>query len=97
MKSTVWLLAAAMSVSSLALAQTVKNPGVTEITDQAKIAEIEQHAQRLASGAAATPMMGEHDHMQKHDMRHYKHKGMHKRAMKDKAPSDTPMANDSKG
>jgi hypothetical protein len=99
MKSTAWLIAAAISVSSLALAQTATNPAVTEITDPAKIAEIEQHAQRLAAGAPpATPMTGERDHMKEHGMRHHKHKAMHhKRAMKDKAPSDTPMATDSKG
>jgi hypothetical protein len=86
-----------MSVASLALAQTAKNPGAVQITDPAKIAEIERHAQQLASAAPTTPMTGERAQTKKHGMRHHKNKGMHKRAMKDKAPSDTPMATDSKG
>ncbi len=92
MKSRIWLVAAAMSVSSLALAQS---GGVTENTDPAKIAAIEQHAQQLASGAPTTPMM---DDMHKHHMGHHKHhKGMHKHAAKDKGAEDKPMANESKG
>lgn len=96
MKSTTWLFAAAMSVSGLALAQST----VTQITDPAKIAEIEQHAQQLAAGGQAqpTPAMGEHEQM-------HKQKKMHHRAMKskakakakDKAAPDTPMATESKG
>lgn len=97
MKSSVWLFAAAISVSGLALAQNAPKAGVTEITDPAKIAEIEQHAQQLAAGQSATPAPAEHGHMRKHGMRHHKHKAKHERAMKDKAPSDTPMATDSKG
>jgi hypothetical protein len=97
MKASAWLFSAAMTVSSLALAQTEMKSGVTESTDPAKIAEIERHAQELASGAQATPMTDERDHMQKHDKRHHKNKAIQKRAKKDKAPSDKPMATESKG
>lgn len=95
MKASAWLFAAAMSASGLALAQAATPPGVTESTDPAKIAEIERHAQQLASGAQATPAMGEHDQMKK---RHHKNKAKHKHAMKEKekAASDTPMATESK-
>ena len=86
MKARTWLFAAAMSVSGLALAQT--NAGVTQSTDPAKIAEIERHAEQLKSGQPTTPMMDKH---------HKHHKAMHRRAMKEKAPSDTPMATESKG
>lgn len=100
MKSRTWLFAAALSISGLALAQAPMKPGVTESTDPAKIAEIEAHAQRLSGGAGAAPapMMGEHEHMRKHGMRHHKrmHKGMRKHEMKEKAPSDTPMATEPK-
>lgn len=109
MKARIWLFAAAMSITGLALAQT--NPGVTQITDPAKIAEIERHAEQLRSGAPATPMMDERRDRREHGMRqdgrrhegrrhhmHRKHhKAMHRRAMKEKAPSDTPMATESKG
>lgn len=98
MKATTWLFAAAMSVSGLALAQ---NAGVTTITDPAKIAEIERHAEQLKSGQPTTPMMEEHTGKRQHGMRHHgkRHhkKAMHNRAMKEKAPSDTPMATESKG
>lgn len=102
MKSRTWLFAAALSISGLAMAQAPMKQGVTQNTDPAKIAEIEAHAQRLASGAAAAPapMMGEHEHMRKHGMRHHHkrmHKGMSKHDMKEKAPSDTPMATEPKG
>jgi hypothetical protein len=103
MKASTWLLAAAMSVSGLALAQTASNSGVTEITDPARIAEIEQHAQQLASRGQTTPAMGGHDHMRMHKrgMHHNKHRAMHHRGMKnkanDKAAPDTPMAAESKG
>jgi hypothetical protein len=111
MKASAWLFAAAMSVSSFALAQNALPPGVTQITDPAKIAEIERHAQQLASGQPTTSMKEERHHMRdgkrhhkhgmrhhgkKHGMRHHKNKAMHKDAMKDKAPSDTPMATESK-
>lgn len=101
MKPSTWLLAAAMSVSGMALAQST----VTQITDPAKIAEIEQHAQQLAAGGQAqpAPAMGEHQQMHQRGMRHHKHRSMHHhhRGMKNKAqekPStDTPMATESKG
>jgi hypothetical protein len=99
MKATTWLFAAAMSVSGLALAQS--NAGVTTITDPAKIAEIERHAEQLKSGQPSTPMMDEQHGMRHHGMRHHgkRHhkKAMRNRAMKDKAPSDTPMAPEAKG
>jgi hypothetical protein len=85
-----------MSVSGLALAQTATK-GATEITDPAKIAEIERHAQQLASAGPAMQNTGERDSIHKHGKRHHKNKAAHKRANKDKAPSDTPMANDTKG
>lgn len=98
MKTTTWLFAAAMSFSGLALAQS--NQGVTVITDPAKIAEIEAHAEQLKNNQPA-PMMDEHRGNRHHGMRHHKHarhhKAMHRRAMKEKAPSDTPMATESKG
>ena len=101
MKSRAWFFAAALSASSLALAQTAITSSVTENTDPAKIAQIEEHARQLASQTPTTPMMGEHEHMQKHGkgkhgMRHHKSKAMHQRATKNKAPSDTPMAAESK-
>lgn len=86
MKSRAWLAAAVMSISSLAQAQ-----GISQTTDPARIAAIEQHAQQLASGAQTTPMMGDH-RTQKHAMRRHKHKAMHKGAMKHKASPDKPMA-----
>ena len=97
MKSITFLFAAAMSVSGLALAQSATNPGVTEITDPAKIAEIEQHAQQLAAAQSATPATAEHEHMRKHGMRHQKHKAQHKREMKDQPAPDAPVVPDSKG
>lgn len=98
MKATTWLFAAAMSVSGLALAQSGQ---VTTITDPAKIAEIERHAEQLKSGQPAAPMMNETQVKQRHGMRHNKqrkhHKPMHRGAKKAKAPADTPMATESKG
>lgn len=98
MKATTWLFAAAMSVSGLALAQSGQ---VTTITDPAKIAEIERHAEQLKSGQPATPMMDEQQVKKHNAMRHHKqrkhHKAMHRGAKKDKAPADTPMATESKG
>jgi hypothetical protein len=99
MKARTWLFAAALSVSGLALAQS--NPGVTTITDPAKIAEIERHAEQLKSGQPTTPMMDEQRGERHHGMRHHKrsrhHKAMHRGQMKDKAPADAPMATESKG
>lgn len=96
MKPSVWLFAAAMSVSSLALAQS---SGVKEITDPAKIAEIERHAQELSSGSqqtsTATTPTGDMDHM-RHGARHHKAKPKHHRAMKEKAATDQPMATEAK-
>jgi hypothetical protein len=96
MKASAWLFSAAMSVSGLALAQTAPQPHVTESTDPAKIAEVERHAQELAA-KRTTPTMDEGDHMQKQRTRPNKNKAKQKRAKKDKAPSDTPMAPETKG
>lgn len=98
MKSTTWLFAAAMSVSGLAMAQST----VTEITDPAKISEIEQHAKQLAAGgqsqSEATPAMGEHQHMGQHKKMHHRAmKNKAKAKAKDKAAPDAPMATESKG
>ena len=101
MNSSAWILSAALSVSTLALAQ---DAGVTETTDPAKIAAIEQHAQALASRPSAMAT-GEGGQVSQHGMRHHKSKAMHSdkahhpRAKKDKAgkpASDMPMATDSK-
>jgi hypothetical protein len=97
MKASAWLFSAAMSVSSLALAQTAPQSNVTESTDPAKVAEVERHAQQLAAGAQTTPTMDERDHVQKQRARPNKNKAKHKRAKKDQAPSDTPMATEKKG
>ncbi len=100
MKFSPWLAVAAMSVSSLALAQSAMNPGVSESADPAKISAIEQHAQQLMSGAQTTPMMGDHDGMHEHGMHHKHHHkhGMHHQKGKDAKPADEkPMANESKG
>lgn len=101
MKARTWLFAAAISVSGLALAQTATNPGVTVITDPAKIAEIERHAEQLKGNQPAAPMMEEHHGKQHHGMRHHKqrrhHKAMHRGAKKESAPADAPMATESKG
>ena len=101
MKARTWLFAAAISVSGLALAQTATNPGVTTITDPAKIAEIERHAEQLKGNQPAAPMMDEHRVKQRQGMRHHKarkhHKPMHRGAKQEKAPADAPMATESKG
>lgn len=94
MKSGKWLFAAAMSASSLALAQTPTNPGVTESTDPAKIAEIERHAQELES-RTPTPATGEREHTKK-SSKHHKNKAKPKEEMKDKAPTETPTATEGK-
>jgi hypothetical protein len=99
MKSSAWLFAAAMSAAGLALAQTEPKPAVQESTDPARIAEIERHAQELASRPQSTstaPAMSEHDARQHQGARHHKGKAKHKRAMKDKAPADQPMATEGK-
>ena len=101
MKASPWLFAAAMSVSGLAPAQMAQSSGVTEITDPARIAAIEQRARELAARpAAATATANEGGQMKHKGMRHHKnkamHKGMHKGMKKDKPASDTPMATDSK-
>ena len=96
MKARAWLFAAAMCASGLAPAQTARNSGVTEITDPARIAAIEQRARELASRPAATAMAGKGSQMKHKGMRHHKNKAMHKGVKKDRPASDTPMATDSK-
>lgn len=96
MKTSAWLFAAAMSTAGLALAQTEPQPGVKEITDPAKIAEIERHAQELASRSQTTTTTTEHEARKHHGARHPKHKAKQKRAMKDKAPPDQPAATEGK-
>ena len=96
MKASAWIFAAAMSVSSLALAQTPQSSGVTEITDPARIAAIEQRAQQLASRPAATATADKGAQIKHKGMRHHKGKAMHKSMKKDKPAADTPMATDSK-
>jgi hypothetical protein len=89
------LSASLIAVCGIASAQTV-----TEITDPAKIAEIERHAQQLSS--APMPAMGD-----KMDGMHHKAKmhKMHHHAKKMKAmpadaaapaAADTPMATPAK-
>jgi hypothetical protein len=97
MKASAWLFSAAMSVSSLALAQTATSSGVTETTDPAKIAEIERHAEQLRSGGQQTTTpMDEPDHAKKHGKRQHKNKAKGKSEAKDNTSSDTPMATESK-
>ena len=95
MKPSTWLFAAAMSASALAVAQAPQSSGVTETTDPAKIAAIEQRAQELASRPAA-PTADAGDQTKNKGARHHKNKAMHKGMKKAKPPSDTPMATDSK-
>ena len=100
MKKHAWLFSAAMTLSSLALAQTAMNSSVTEITDPARIADIERRGVQLAEAAAArtaaAPRASESKHMHKQDGRHHKGKSMHKRANKATAAPATPMATDTK-
>ncbi len=95
MKSSTWIFAATMSISGFALAQTPPNPGVTETTDPAKIAEIEKHAQELEARGQTTPAAGEKDHTKKHSKQH-KSKAKPKDESKEKAPADTPAQTESK-
>ena len=98
MKASPWLFAAAMSASGLAPAQMAQSSGVTEITDPARIAAIEQRARELASrpAAPATATAAKDGQMKHKGMRHHKNKAMHKGVKKDKPASDTPMSTDSK-
>lgn len=93
MKPSAWLFSAAMSVSCLALAQTAPKSQVTEVTDPAKIAEIERRAQELEANAQAKSAA------QKPTARHEKKKSKAKSkpAKKAKPPSDEPMAPETKG
>ncbi len=99
MKSSAWLFAAAMSVSSLALAQSAQSSGVTESTDQAKISAIEQHAQELASRPASATTADQGGNMKAQGKsRKTKASNTNKSRAKAKpAASDTPMATENKG
>ena len=93
MKSSIWLFAAAVSVSGLALAQTAPSSTVTEINDPAKIAEIERHAEELAARQAKADERGHaQKHKQKHGKSHHKNKAKQQPAAQETPPSDTPMA-----
>ncbi|MDB5915769.1 MAG: hypothetical protein JWR40_3 [Massilia sp.] len=96
MKSSAWLFAAAMSVSTLALAQSAQSSGVTESTDPAKISAIEQHAQELASRPAGAATADQGGDMKTQGKSRSKSKATHKPRAKDKPPSDTPMATEGK-
>jgi hypothetical protein len=92
MKSTAWLFAAALSAAGAALAQTEPQSTVTEITDPARITDIERRAQELvsrgqSSSSTAAPT-SEQAAGDKQQARAQKYKGKHKRAMKDKAASE---------
>ncbi|WP_426195957.1 hypothetical protein [Massilia sp. DWR3-1-1] len=78
MKITLFLSASLLALSGIASAQTA-----VEITDPAKIAEIERHAQQLgAQPMAATPLAHPHgDHMGRGDRMHRKHMRKHAREM----------------
>lgn len=97
MKPSAWLFSAAMSVSCLALAQTAPKSQVTEITDPAKIADIERRAQELQASRGTT------DQAQKPSMRSDKSKSKSKSKAKSKPvkkgkpPADAPMASEAKG
>jgi hypothetical protein len=101
MKPSTWLFAAAMCAANLALAQSASQTGVTESTDPAKIAEIERHAQDLASRAQspATATASEEAGAKKHRGGHHpksKHKAKSKPAMKDNAPAEQPAGTEGK-
>jgi hypothetical protein len=89
MITKIWIFAAAFALSGAAMAQS----GAMEITDPAKIAAIEAHAQQLT--ARGHSMMESHDKMGKHAMHHKKHKMAHK--AKAKKAEEAPPAADSKG
>jgi hypothetical protein len=90
MKSRAWLFAATMSAAAVALAQTAPQSTVTETTDPAKIAEIERHAQELASRNPTSSTASERNAGDIHRAHSKKHKAKAKakRAMQDKAPPD---------
>lgn len=90
MKAKIWLFASLLSLAGVAMAQSKM---ATEITDPAKIAEIEKHAQALQSNQPTQADMGP---KKMHKKWHKKHKKMHKEMNKDnmdkKAPEgDAPM------
>jgi len=91
-----------LSATLFALCGVVGAQTVTEITDPAKIAEIERHAQQLSSGQTTTTGSGEHmdgmHHKRMHarHMRHAKKMKAARAAQADAAASDTPMATPAK-
>ncbi len=100
MKPHAWLFAAAMLAPCLALAQSTPQSTVTETTDPAKIAEVERHAQELASrsqgATSTTATMDERAGMKPREKRRHPTRAKHKAAAKPKAPTETPMATESK-
>jgi hypothetical protein len=89
------LSASLIAVCGIASAQTV-----TEITDPAKIAEIERHAQQLQSSpmpAMDSKMDGMHHKAKMHKMHHAKKmKAMADNAAAPAPAADTPMATPAK-
>ena len=76
MKPSSWVIVSAVFFSGFAMAQS--GSSVTESSDPAKIAAIEQHARQMTSGGAGMqPMDGQGmaheqrmDHRMKHGMKH---------------------------
>jgi hypothetical protein len=96
MKASALIFSASICVSGLALAQTDTNSAVKETTDPAKIAEIERHAEELASRQQAKPATEAPASTQKHK-KGGGHKGKsHKPAVKENPPSDTAPATEEK-
>ena len=85
MKAKIWLLVSLLSLAGVATAQSRT---ATEITDPAKIAEIERHAQALATNQPTRAHMG---HKKMHKKWHKKHKKMHKNMEKKAPEGDAPM------
>ncbi|MES2758303.1 MAG: hypothetical protein V4693_13090 [Pseudomonadota bacterium] len=88
-----------MSAAGVALAQSAPQSGVTESTDPAKIAEIERHAQELASRQSTTTATTAEQQVatKQPGARHTKKsKAKSKRTMKDKAPPDQPATTEAK-
>jgi hypothetical protein len=83
MKKRSWLFASLVSLASMVAAQNAPEEGIVESTDPAKIAEIERHAQELASRQNADMTDGSARSSESGDMKarpheHKKHK-THKR------------------
>lgn len=96
MKLNMLLSASILTLCSAANAQTA-----VEITDPARIAAIERHAQELGAQPTAAPAAGEHTgrgdrmhrhHMRKHGMRHHKDMQGQRGAVKPAADVAAPPA-----